>query len=52
MSEPTWRDAVDAGWTTAEIGEAFGHVMVSVFTDYYNHLNHTEPDLPPVPGVG
>lgn len=43
-------DAVrQAGLNDGEIAEVIGGVALNVFTNYFNHVNQTELDLPAVP---
>lgn len=46
VPEPLWRAALDAGWNDRELAEAFAHIAVNVFTNYFNHYAHTELDVP------
>lgn len=49
VSDAVWQAALDAGWTTEELAEAFVHISVNLFTNYFNHYAGTELDLPPAP---
>ena len=49
VTDRAWRRALDAGWTDVELAEAFGHLAVNLFTDYFNHYAQTELDLPEAP---
>jgi len=49
VSEAAWRRALDAGWTDVELTEAFGHLAVNLFTNFFNHFAGTELDLPQAP---
>jgi hypothetical protein len=40
-----------AGWTDAELPEAFAHVAVNLYTNYVNHLAHADLDVAPAPGL-
>lgn len=51
VDEDTWQRALDAGWTLDELSELFTHVMVNVFTNYFNHYARTELDVPAAPGL-
>jgi AhpD family alkylhydroperoxidase len=52
VDEATWRAALDAGWTDAELTELFAHVMANMFTNYFNNFAGTELDTDPAPPVG
>ncbi|MDQ6752599.1 MAG: carboxymuconolactone decarboxylase family protein [Actinomycetota bacterium] len=49
VSDATWKAALDAGWSTEELSEAFAHLAANLFTNYLNHYAGTELDLPAVP---
>jgi AhpD family alkylhydroperoxidase len=49
VDEPTWQQALDAGWTVENLTELFAHVMANMFTNYFNHYADTELDLPAAP---
>jgi AhpD family alkylhydroperoxidase len=49
VSDDAWQAALDAGWSGAQLLEAFGHVVRTIMTNYFNHLVGTELDLPPAP---
>ncbi|MER5388946.1 carboxymuconolactone decarboxylase family protein [Saccharopolyspora sp. NPDC002686] len=51
VDESTWQAALDAGWTTEELGELFSHIAVNLFTNYFNHYAQTELDIPAAPGL-
>lgn len=40
-----------AGYSDGEIAEIVGHVALTVFTNYFNHVADTEVDFPPVAEV-
>ncbi|MDQ0213111.1 carboxymuconolactone decarboxylase family protein [Arthrobacter bambusae] len=46
VSDAVWQAAVDAGWTEAELAEAFAHIAANLFTNYFNHYARTDLDLP------
>jgi AhpD family alkylhydroperoxidase len=48
VSSVTWHHALDAGWTDAELTELFAHVMMIMFTNYFNHYAETDLDWPPM----
>lgn len=37
VDEDTWQGALWAGWTIEELAELFTHVIVNIFTNYFNH---------------
>lgn len=39
--------ALNAGWTRSDLEEAFVHVAVNLYTNYFNHYAGTELDFPP-----
>ncbi|MET3811463.1 hypothetical protein [Arthrobacter sp. UYEF3] len=49
VSDATSQAALDAGWSTEELSEAFVHIAANLFTNYFNHYAGTELDLPAVP---
>jgi AhpD family alkylhydroperoxidase len=49
VEDHTWKQALEAGWSLAELAELFAHVAANVFTNYFNQYNRTELDLPPAP---
>ena len=51
VEDATWQAALDAGWSDTELTELSVHVTLNLFTNYFNHLVHTELDLPPAPGL-
>lgn len=51
VEEDVWQAALDAGWSTEELGELVPHVMVNMFTNYFNHYARTELDLPAAPAL-
>lgn len=51
VDDDTWQRALGAGWSVAELAELFTHVIVNVFTNYFNHYAHTDLDLPPAPAI-
>jgi len=48
VGDATWKAAAAAGWTDAELT---AHVAASMYTNYFNHYVHTEPDLPAAAGL-
>lgn len=51
VSDDTWRAASAAGWSDTELAEAFAHLAVNLFTNYFNHYAHTELDVPAAPAL-
>jgi len=51
VEESTWQRALDAGWTTEQLGALFGHVRGNLFTNFFHHYAHTELDLPEAPAL-
>ncbi|WP_072690366.1 carboxymuconolactone decarboxylase family protein [Rhodococcus marinonascens] len=49
VDDTTWKIALDAGWTEHELTEAFAHLAVNLFTNYFNHYVGTELDVPAAP---
>lgn len=53
VDDSVWAAALEAGWSTEEIVDAYAEVVRTVLTNYFNHLVGTELDLPaPPPLVG
>lgn len=52
VEDQTWADALAAGWTSTELTEAFAHISINLFTNYFNHYVGTELDSPAAPGIG
>ncbi|WP_019856293.1 carboxymuconolactone decarboxylase family protein [Actinopolyspora mortivallis] len=52
VDDSTWERARQAGWSETELTELFAHVLVNIFTNYFNHYARTELDIPAAPGVG
>ncbi|MFH9071391.1 carboxymuconolactone decarboxylase family protein [Streptomyces alboflavus] len=51
VDDATWRRALHEGWSDTELTEAFAHVAVNLFTNYFNHYARTDLDLPAAPGL-
>ncbi|MFO8076019.1 MAG: carboxymuconolactone decarboxylase family protein [Egibacteraceae bacterium] len=49
VEEATWQAALAAGWSSAELLDAYAEVVRTVLTNWLNHLNGTELDLPAAP---
>lgn len=48
LSDAELDEVRDAGYSDEEIVELIGHVALSVFTNYFNHVAHTDVDFPAV----
>lgn len=46
VSDATWRAAVTAGWTEAQLAEAFAYIGLAVYVDFFNNYAGTELDVP------
>ncbi|MBV9651072.1 MAG: hypothetical protein JO296_13160 [Pseudonocardiales bacterium] len=51
VTEATWAAATAAGWSVAQLTEAFVFLALTVFVDYFTHYVHTELNVPPAPPV-
>jgi AhpD family alkylhydroperoxidase len=51
VTDATWQQALEAGWTDAELTELSVHISLNLFTNYFNHLVQTDLDLPAAPGL-
>lgn len=51
VSDETYEDARNAGWSDEELEELFAHVAVNLYTNYFNHYAKTELDIPAAPGL-
>ncbi|MEV0946910.1 carboxymuconolactone decarboxylase family protein [Rhodococcus sp. NPDC049939] len=51
VDDRTWNAALTAGWSEDELAEAFAHLAVNMFTNYFNHYVETELDVPPAPAL-
>jgi hypothetical protein len=53
VSDATWQQAADCGWTSEQLTEAFGYLALSVITAYFVNYAQTPLDLPaePVPAA-
>jgi alkylhydroperoxidase family enzyme len=45
VSDAAWARAAGAGWTDAQLAEAFGCLGLAVFTAYFLNYAATEPEL-------
>jgi AhpD family alkylhydroperoxidase len=52
VQDSTWEQAKAAGWSDEELAEAFAHLVVNLFTNYFNHYVGTELDVPAAPALG
>ena len=46
VDEPTWRTALDAGWTDAQLAEAFAFIGLAQYVDSFINYARTEIDPP------
>lgn len=51
VHDGTWKSALEAGWAETELTEAFAHVAVNLYTNYFNHYVGTELDVPAAPAI-
>lgn len=51
VDDVAWRAALDAGWSDAELTEAFAYVVANIFTNYFNHMVGTELDIAAAPAL-
>jgi hypothetical protein len=51
VNDSTWTAATAAGWSTAQLTEAFLFLALTVFVDYFTNYARTELDVPPAPPV-
>jgi len=51
VSDATWSAALQADWSEVELSEAFAHLAVNLFTNYFNHYARTDLDLPAAPAL-
>jgi AhpD family alkylhydroperoxidase len=51
VDDRTWQAALDAGWSTEQLVEAFADTVRTILTNYFNHFAGTELDLPPAPAL-
>jgi alkylhydroperoxidase/carboxymuconolactone decarboxylase family protein YurZ len=45
VREQTWNTALEAGWTTGDLGEAFAVLGIVLFVDYFVNYAHTPLDV-------
>lgn len=46
VPQVVWQAAPGAGWSDTELAGAFAHIAANLYTGYFSHYAHTEPDLP------
>ncbi len=51
VADSTWTAALEAGWTEQQLSEAFAHLALNLFTNYFNHYARTDLDVPAAPGL-
>ena len=51
VTDEAWQAALDAGWSEAQLSEAFAHVAANLFTNYFNHYAGIQLDAPPAPAI-
>jgi len=51
VSDATWTAAQQAGWSDVQLSEAFAHLAVNLFTNFFNHYARTDLDLPAAPAL-
>jgi AhpD family alkylhydroperoxidase len=49
VADETWQATLDAGWSEQALLDAYAEVVRTVLTNWFNHLNDTDLDLPPAP---
>lgn len=52
VTEQTWQAALGAGWSDAELADAFAAIALNLATTYFTRYAGTELDLPPAPPLG
>jgi len=45
VTDATWTAAQQAGWSDAQITEAFAYLALTVFTGYFLNFAQTKPDV-------
>jgi hypothetical protein len=45
VADATWRAARQAGWSDAQLAEAFAHLGLTVFTGYFLNYAQTDADV-------
>jgi AhpD family alkylhydroperoxidase len=51
VEDATWKQATDAGWSEQQLLEAYADAVRGTMTNWFNHLVHTEIDVPTAPGI-
>jgi hypothetical protein len=51
VSDATWQQAADSGWTSEQLAEAFGYLALTVFTACFLNYAQTPMDLPAGPAL-
>jgi alkylhydroperoxidase family enzyme len=51
VSEATWQQAADCGWSSEQLAEAFVYLALTVFTAYFLNYAQTPIDLPDSPAA-
>jgi hypothetical protein len=49
VDDAVWQAALDAGWSSAELGEAFLSMSLAGLVDAFVRFAQTEPDAPAAP---
>ena len=49
VDDGTWQAARSAGWTTAELADAFASVALTIMVDHFVHFAETPLDVPGAP---
>jgi hypothetical protein len=51
VGKPAWDTAAAAGWSDQQLYEAFVHLALTVFCDYFTNYAHTALDVPAAPSI-
>jgi hypothetical protein len=51
VSDATWQQAADCGWTSEQLTEAYGYLALTVYTAYFLNYAQTPIDLPASPAA-
>lgn len=51
VGDTTWKQAQEAGWDDVQLAEAFVHLALNLYTNYFNHYAGTELDIPAAPAL-
>lgn len=49
VDDSVWSGALDVGWSTEELLDAYAETIRTILTNYFNHLVGTDLDLPQPP---